>query len=109
MQHVKRNPEAENPAAARPVDREAFRAWFAGYRRELKMSQQTRHFAGQWWRDLAPNLRAFIVGESGMSAADAMRAAVNGEFSTLQEADQERLMLIARDLIRDLKPVTWMG
>lgn len=107
METVKRNPEAENPAA-RPVDREGFRAWWAGYRRDLKMSQQTRQFAGQWWRDLAPNLRAFIVGESGLSAELSMRA-VRGEFGTLPEADQERMLLIARDLIRDLKPVTWMG
>lgn len=92
----------------RPADRETFRAWFAGYRRDLKMSQQAMQFAGQWWRDLAPNLRAFIVGESGMSSEWTMRA-VRGEFASLPEADQERLMLVARDLIRDLKPVTWMG
>ena len=105
MEAVKR--ELENPAV-RPVDRDSFRSWFAGYRREIKMSQQTRHFAGKWWRDLAPSLRAFIATESGMST-DAARAAILGEFAGLTEADQERIMLTARDLIRDLKPVTWMG
>lgn len=107
METVKRNPEAEN-RGTRPVDREAFRAWFAGYRRDLKMSQQTSQFAAQWWRDLAPALRAFIVGESGVSSDVAMRA-VRGEFGALSDDDQGRLLVVARDLIRDLKPVTWMG
>lgn len=72
------------------------------------MSQQTRHFAAQWWRDLAPGLRAFIVGEAGVSSDSVMRA-VRGEFATLSEDDQSRLLTVARDVMRDLKPVTWMG
>lgn len=72
------------------------------------MSQQTSQFAAQWWRDLAPALRAFIVGESGVSSDVAMRA-VLGEFGALSDDDQGRLLVVARDLIRDLKPVTWMG
>lgn len=72
------------------------------------MTDQTKNFAASWWRDLAPNLRGFIVGEAGLKGEAVLKAA-RGEFASLGEADQERLMLVARDMMRDLKPVTWMG
>ena len=100
-------PEVEN-LPGRPCDRETFRRWWSGYRRDLKMSDQTKGFAASWWRDLAPNLRGFLVVEAGL-AGDAVMKAARGEFATLAEADQEQLMLVARDVLRDLKPVTWMG
>lgn len=98
---------AEN-LPARPCSRETFRAWFKGYRRTLKMETQTRNFAALWWRDLAPALRAFIVGEAELSF-EATQAAVRAEFAKLAESDQERLLLVARDIMRDIKPVTWMS
>lgn len=99
---------AEN-LPARPCNRETFRAWFRGYRRTLKMDTQTRNFAALWWRDLAPALRAFIVGEAELSSVETVQAAVRGEFAKLAESDQERLLLVARDIMRDIKPVTWMS
>ena len=98
---------AEN-LPARPCNRETFRSWFKGYRRTLKMDTQTRNFAALWWRDLAPALRAFIVGEAELNF-EATQAAVRGEFAKLAESDQERLLLVARDIMRDIKPVTWMS
>ena len=41
--------------------------------------------------------------------AEATQAAVRGEFAKLAESDQERLLLVARDIMRDIKPVAWMS
>ena len=99
--------EVEN-LPGQPCDRETFRRWWSGYRRDLKMSEHTKHFAAAWWRDLPPSLRGFIALEAGLTG-EAMVKAARGEFETLAAVDQERLMLVARDVLRDLKPVTWMG
>ena len=93
---------------SRPYSRETFREWFAGYRRDLKMTKKETGFAAMWWRDLAPALRAFLVSEAGLSEV-AVMPAIRGEFEALAEADQERLMLVARDVMRDLKPINWIG
>lgn len=105
VQQINENENAVMPS--RPYSRESFREWFAGYRGELKMTDTNRAFAAQWWRDLAPALRAFIVSESNLSG-DPIKA-TRGEFAALSVQDQERLMTVARDVMRDLKPITWMG
>ena len=93
-------------SASKPVGRESFRVWWSSYRRDLKMSNETRSFAGAWWRDLPPSMKMFLVGESGIKGQE---MALRGDFAGLSEQDQERLLCAARDVMRDLKPVTWMG
>lgn len=96
---------AENPQG-RPVNREAFRVWWSSYRRDLKMSAETKHFAAAWWRDLPPSMKMFLTAEGGVKEQE---KALRGDFASLSEQDQERLLCAARDVMRDLKPVTWMG
>jgi hypothetical protein len=96
---------AEN-SGVRPVGRESFRLWWSSYRRELKMSTEARNFAAAWWRDLPPSMKMFLTAEGGVKEQE---KALRGDFAGLSENDQERLMCAARDMLRDLKPVTWMG
>lgn len=55
---------------------------------------------------MAPSMKMFLTAESGVKEQE---KALRGDFAGLSEQDQERLLCAARDVMRDLKPVTWMG
>lgn len=82
-----------------------FRTWWQSYRRDITMTAPSQPFVGKWWRDLPLSMRRFIAIESGLHDAD---RAVSGEFETLPQQDQERILCCSRDILRDLKPITWL-
>lgn len=84
---------------------EWFRDWWRTQRLGLALSAPVQSPLGEWWRSMPEVLRRFLA-ES--AALQDMTGATAGEFETLPPQDQDRILICARRVSRELQSIPWL-